>query len=114
MHFSRIAKGCGKHPGEAIHPQVELKAEFGNPHRLVLNYPALSNARIRRNHDDESKESDNSGQVRLGVPRICPKQHSQTAPHKRKRNDRDQVEQLERQPGTLPGSLPEDQLDIAR
>jgi hypothetical protein len=55
-----------------------------------LNYSAIRDARVNRDHQDEGQKSDNSGQVRLCVPGICPEQDGQTAAHKGKPNDRDQ------------------------
>ena len=80
----------GEHPGEAIHPQAELEAEFRNPGGVVLEDPAIGDARIGCNHRPESNNSDDSRQVRFCVAGICPEQNGQAASYKRDRNDCDE------------------------
>ena len=77
-------------PGETIHPQVELESEFRNPGCLELNYAAIDDTWVERDHQDESQQGDASGQVCLCIPGIRPKQNGQTTPCKRECQERNQ------------------------
>ena len=64
-----------KHPREAVHPQVEFEAEFRDPASLVLDNPAIDDARVSNDQQNQSNDRDESGQDCFSSPHICAKQH---------------------------------------
>ena len=78
---------CGEHPGKAIHPQIELEAEFRNPGCLVLDHPAVDDLGVDRNHEHQSGERDAPGQVSFCIAGICGEQDGKTASAKRQRDE---------------------------